>query len=120
MADDRLACLRPPWIAPIIAARVMPRSPAISFKLSQNSSSTLILVLWPAMTTERFKTGDTAPPPRMSQRYYIDRMIIGTRKTLGLVATGGYRSVAVAIWASGFQTSRSYAAPALIGRADEP
>jgi hypothetical protein len=44
----------------IIAASVMLRSAAISFKLSQNSSSTLILVLWPAMTTERFKTRDTA------------------------------------------------------------
>jgi hypothetical protein len=60
MADDRVACLRSPWIAPIIAARLMPRSPAISFKLFQNSSSMLILVLWPAMSIERFDTGDTA------------------------------------------------------------
>jgi hypothetical protein len=69
---------------------------------------------------ERFKTGDTAStPPRMSQRYYIDRMIIWTRKTPGLGATNEYRSVAVAVWASGFQSSRSYAALALIGRTDE-
>src|SRR5947209_12322602 len=94
MADDRLACSRSPLIAPIIAASVLPRSTAISFKLSQNSSSTLTLVLWPAMTTERFKTGDTASPPRMSQRYYVDRIAIRTRKTPGLDATWGYRSVA--------------------------
>src|SRR5436190_21963421 len=85
MADDRLACLRPPSIAPTNAVTVTPRSSAISLKLFQNSSSRLILVLWPAMMIERFKTGDTAStPPRMSQRYYIDRMIIWTRKTLDL------------------------------------
>src|SRR6516162_9654740 len=42
----------------------MPRSRAISFKLSQNWSSRLTLVLWPAMTIERFETEDfTASPP---------------------------------------------------------
>src|SRR5215467_3502791 len=42
----------------------MPRSPAISFKLFQNSSSRLTLVLWPAMTIERFETEDfmSSPP----------------------------------------------------------
>jgi hypothetical protein len=77
MADDRLTCLRSPSIAPTNAATVMPRSLAISLKLFQNSSSRLILVLWPAMTIERFKTGDT---PRMSQRYYIDRIGISDKK----------------------------------------
>src|SRR5262245_55891942 len=103
-ADERLSCSRLPSIAPIIAATLMPRSPAICFKLSQNSSSTLTLVLWPAMLIERFKTRDTLPPPRMSQRYdnepairYCDRMTIRTRKNPGLGATGGYRSVAVAV-----------------------
>ena len=107
MADDRLACLRSPSIAPIIAERLIPRSSAISFKQSQNSSSMLTLVLWPAMTIERFETGDTASPPRMSQRYYMERMAIRTRKTPGLSATGTYRSVAVAVWASGFSPSRT-------------
>jgi hypothetical protein len=88
MADDRLAS-RSPSIAPIIAARLMPRSPAISFKQFQNSSSMLTLVLWPATTIERFEPGDTASPPRMSQQYYIDRMAFRTRKTPGLGATGG-------------------------------
>src|SRR5215467_2006047 len=42
----------------------MPRSPAISFKLFQNSSSRLTLVLWPAMTIERSETEDfmSSPP----------------------------------------------------------
>jgi hypothetical protein len=68
------------------AATVITRSLAISLKLSQNSSSTLTLVLWPAMTIERFKTGDTA-----------SGLALLTRKTPGLGATGGYRSVAVAV-----------------------
>src|SRR5262245_60118767 len=34
----------------------MPRLSAISFKLFQNSSSRLTLVLWPAMTIERLRT----------------------------------------------------------------
>src|SRR5512133_2364105 len=63
MADDRLTCLRPPSIAPTNAATVTPRSLAISLKLFQNSSSRLILVLWPAMTIERFKTRDAASSP---------------------------------------------------------
>jgi len=40
------------------------RSPAISFKLFQNSSSMLTLVLWPAMTIERFETRDFTLIPR--------------------------------------------------------
>ena len=36
----------------------MPRSTAISFKLFQNSSSRVTLVLWPAMTIERVEIGD--------------------------------------------------------------
>src|SRR5262249_20418743 len=55
---DRLACSRLPSIAVTNAARVVPRSRAISFKLSQNWPSRLTLVLWPAMTIERFETED--------------------------------------------------------------
>src|SRR5262245_66190474 len=56
----------------------MPRSPAISFKLFQNSSSRLTLVLWPAMTIERFETGDfTASPPRISHRYCMTVRLFG-------------------------------------------
>jgi hypothetical protein len=36
----------------------MPRSAAISFKLFRNASSRLTLVLWPAMTIERFEIAD--------------------------------------------------------------
>src|SRR5689334_8713598 len=100
MADDRLTCLRSPSIAPTNAATVTPRSLAISLKLFQNSSSRLILVLWPAMTIERFKTGDTAFSPRMNNTN--DRMAFRTRKTQGLDATGKYRIVDVAVWTSGF------------------
>src|SRR6516162_8938156 len=64
MADDRLACCRSASIAPTNSCKVMLRSPAISFRLFQNSSSRLTLVLWPAMTIERFEIGDfTASPP---------------------------------------------------------
>src|SRR5262249_16115027 len=44
----------------------MPRSPAISFMLFQNSSSRLTLVLCPAITIERLQTKDlTTFSPRM-------------------------------------------------------
>jgi hypothetical protein len=76
----------------------MPRSPAISFKLSQNSSSMLTFVFWPAMLIERFETRGTASASRMSRRYYIDRMTLRTRETPGLTATGTYRSIAVGVW----------------------
>src|SRR5262245_7414390 len=71
MADDRLACSRLPSIAAINAPRVVPRSPAISFKLSQNWSSRLTLVLWPAMTIERFVTEDFTAS--LSRRDEIER-----------------------------------------------
>ena len=37
-------------------------------------------------------------PTTNERRYYIDRTAIRTRKTPGLVATEGYRSVAAAVW----------------------
>jgi len=43
-----------PSIAAINAAGVVPCSLVICFKLFQNSSSRLTLVLWPSMTIERF------------------------------------------------------------------
>src|SRR5262245_33060381 len=48
----------------------MPRWRAISFKLSQNLSSRLTLVLWPAMTIERFETEDfmASPPHRRNRK----------------------------------------------------
>ena len=79
----------------------MPRSPAISFKLFQNSSSRLTLVLWPAMTIERFETGDfTASPPRISHRYYMTVWLFG-QEIPRLGATGGFPAEAVspsAVW----------------------
>src|SRR5262249_21150523 len=71
MADDRLACSRLPSIAATNAVRVVPRSRAISFKLSQNWSSRLTLVLWPTMTVERFVTEDFTAS--LSRRDEIER-----------------------------------------------
>src|SRR5215475_11489294 len=68
----------------------MPRSPAISFKLFQNSSSRLTLVLWPAMTIERFETGDfTASPPRISHQYCMTVWLFG-QETPRLGAIGDF------------------------------
>src|SRR5262245_42665083 len=64
MADDTLAWFRLASISATNAARVMSRSLAISFKLSQNSSSMLTLVLCPAMTIERFETRALTACPR--------------------------------------------------------
>ena len=64
------------------AGAVMPRSRAISFKLFQNSSSRLTLVLWPAMKIERFEIRDfTASHPRMSHRYYMTAWLFEARST---------------------------------------
>src|SRR5262249_16751877 len=72
---------RLPSIAAPNSARVMPRSPAISFKLFQNSASRLTLVLWPAITIERFETGDfTASPPANQPSVLYDRMALRARK----------------------------------------
>src|SRR5262249_8263201 len=120
MADDRLACLRPPSIAPTNAVTVTPRSSAISLKLFQNSSSRLILVLWPSMLIERFKTRDTASPTTNEPAITIlTAWRCRQEKALELVPPGDTEVSPSAVWASGFQTSRSYAALALIGRADK-
>src|SRR6516165_3109499 len=58
MAEDRLPPRRAPSIAPINSAKLCRRSCAISFNAVQNASSTLTLVLWPAITIERLITGD--------------------------------------------------------------
>src|SRR5262249_25808271 len=79
----------------------MPRSPAISFKLFQNWSSRLTLVLWPAMTIERFETEDfTASPPVNQRSVLYDRMAFG-QENRRLGATGGFPAEAVspsAVW----------------------
>jgi hypothetical protein len=61
-------------------------------------------LLWPAMTIERFKTGDMASSPNMSpsdnmmsKRHYVDGAAFRTRKTPGRGATGGYQSGAAAV-----------------------
>src|SRR5215467_7488779 len=64
MADDRLPCWRPESIAPTSSDKVMFRPRAISFKPSQNASSRLTLVLWPAATMERLATRDFMTTPR--------------------------------------------------------
>src|SRR5262245_20963357 len=48
MADDRLPCRRSESIAVTRSDKVMFRPLAISFRLFQNASSRLTLVLWPA------------------------------------------------------------------------
>src|SRR5215831_6574521 len=58
MADDRLPCCRWESIAATKSDNVMWRSPPISFRLFQNASSRLTLVLWPRTTIERLATGD--------------------------------------------------------------
>src|SRR6266498_2545023 len=58
MADDRLPCCRWVSIAATNSDNVMWRSPPISFRLFQNASSRLTLVLWPRTTIERLATGD--------------------------------------------------------------
>src|SRR5258707_940330 len=58
MADDRLPCCRWKSIAATKSDNVMWRSPPISFRLFQNPSSRLTLVLWPPTTTERLVTRD--------------------------------------------------------------
>src|SRR5262245_33574559 len=56
MADDRLPRCR--WESTVATKsdNVMWRSPPISFRLFQNASSRLTLVLWPATTTDRLVT----------------------------------------------------------------
>src|SRR5919197_22401 len=65
MADDRLSCCRSESIAATNSDNFFCRWTAISFRLSQNASSRLTLVLWPAITIERLKTRDfiEATPP---------------------------------------------------------
>src|SRR5262249_7879727 len=58
MADDRLLCCRWESIAATKSDNVMWRWPPISFRLFQNASSRLTLVLWPRTTTERLATGN--------------------------------------------------------------
>src|SRR5580704_15180822 len=66
MADDKLPCCRSPSIVATNSESVTFRSPAIAFKLPQNPSSRLTLVLCPPMTTERFKTADFILLPSFS------------------------------------------------------
>src|SRR5580658_2312385 len=58
MADDRLPWCRSESTVATKSDNVMFRSIAISFRPVQNASSRLTLVLWPAITMERFTTGD--------------------------------------------------------------
>src|SRR5262249_45987056 len=67
----------------------MPPSLAISFKLFQNSSSRLTLVLWPAMTIERFEIRDFTAS---GLGYYLDprhRTYLGCRPQTGLASLHG-------------------------------
>src|SRR5271166_6460755 len=63
MADDRLLYWRSESIAVSKADNVTCRRPAIFFSDSQNSSSTLTLVLPPSITTERFTIRDFMDTP---------------------------------------------------------
>src|SRR5882757_3259658 len=58
MADERLPLWRPMSMLPTRSDSVIARVTAISFRPFQNASSRLTLVLCPAITIERFTTGD--------------------------------------------------------------
>ena len=60
---DRLLRCRCESITATKAPKFVCRLPAISFRHSQNASSRLTLVLWPATTTERLTTGDFIEAP---------------------------------------------------------
>src|SRR6516165_1843079 len=66
MADDRLPCQRSESIAPTSSDRVVFRPRAISFNPSQNASSRVTLVLWPATMIERLTTSDFMKTPPQS------------------------------------------------------
>src|SRR5882724_5795318 len=95
MADDKLPWRRSESIVETRSDKVTSRAPAISFKLFQNSSSRLTLVLWPAMTIERFETGDfTASPPRIRHRYYMTVWLFGQENHPAWCHRGsGYRGI---------------------------
>src|SRR5262245_64969655 len=58
MAEDRLPWRRSVSIVATRSDSVSSRSPAICFRPCQKASSRLTLVLCPAMTIDRFTTGD--------------------------------------------------------------
>jgi hypothetical protein len=62
MADDRLACCLPVSMAATVSDTDISRLAAICLRAFQNASSMLILVLCPAITTDRFATNDFIPP----------------------------------------------------------
>jgi hypothetical protein len=58
MAEDKLPCFRSLSIRDTTSCTVNRSARAMSFRLVQNASSRLTLVLCPSITTERFITGD--------------------------------------------------------------
>jgi len=58
IADDRFVCSRVLSISVSVCAKVAPCAWAISFRILQNCSSRLMVVLCPPMTTERLITDD--------------------------------------------------------------
>ena len=58
IADDRFVCWRVLSISVSVCAKVAPCAWAISFRILQNCSSRLMVVLCPPMTTERLITDD--------------------------------------------------------------
>src|SRR5437764_13493054 len=92
MADDRLSCCRSELIVAINSDKLFCRWTAISFRLSQNSSSRLTLVLLPAITTERLTTGDfiESTPPYLyvfaASNYKIRALLWASKKQFWSVA----------------------------------
>ena len=58
MAEERLLQRRSESMSPTMTDRFRSQSFAISLRPLQNASSRLMLVLWPAMTIDRFMTND--------------------------------------------------------------
>jgi len=77
MADDRLAFSRSASMLPTRSETLMSRPAAILRKSFQNASSRLMLVLWPAITTERFAIVDliVVPPHGSDMRINIPQSL---------------------------------------------
>src|SRR5580704_2743669 len=68
MAEERLSCSRCSSIAATSSDSVSFFSPATNFRPAQKLSSKEMLVLCPAMPTERFTTRDLILPPLISDK----------------------------------------------------
>lgn len=77
VAEERLLFRRPLSISAMISESFMLRRSAISLRPAQNSSSSVILVLAPATTIERFKTGEFMRVRRQTELQYKSEVRFG-------------------------------------------